>query len=434
VNANTAKDATFDIFLAGDAMLVSPWSRAGDDATLRLFSAMREADVTILNLETVIHSFEGYAQANSGGSWMRSPPEIAQELAWAGVDMVAHANNHSFDYGSEGILQTIRHVDAAGIAISGSGRDLQQARSPRYVERSGRTVAHVAMASDFISYGKASLSLPGLRGRPGLNPLSLERKASMTVPRWAVSLIKTLDGLLGRNTERYELPNFSKNGVMISTGQTFSYQRGPRVDMADARGNIDAIVEARSKADIVVVSIHAHKQNRWLRPFAAQAIEAGADVVLAHGPHEIRGIEIIGGCPVFFGLGDFAYQADQVELMPPEAYDRAGLDYSASARKVRRSWPPTARLESSRETYEGLAARIGFRGDQAASIELLPVDLRHGEQSSLRGCPRLADQSLGERLIARAAKASRKYGTKIRFDPETNSGRIDLRCPEKANR
>jgi hypothetical protein len=245
VNANTAKDATFDIFLAGDAMLVSPWSRAGDDATLRLFSAMREADVTILNLETVIHSFEGYAQANSGGSWMRSPPEIAQELAWAGVDMVAHANNHSFDYGSEGILQTIRHVDAAGIAISGSGRDLQQARSPRYVERSGRTVAHVAMASDFISYGKASLSLPGLRGRPGLNPLSLERKASMTVPRWAVSLIKTLDGLLGRNTERYELPNFSKNGVMISTGQTFSYQRGPRVDMADARGNIDAIVEAR---------------------------------------------------------------------------------------------------------------------------------------------------------------------------------------------
>jgi poly-gamma-glutamate capsule biosynthesis protein CapA/YwtB (metallophosphatase superfamily) len=103
-------------------MLVSPWSKADDDATLRLFYAMREAEVTILNLEIVIHSFEGYAQANSGGSWMRSPPEIARELTWAGVDMVANANNHSFDYGSEGILQTIRHAEEAGLVISGSGR------------------------------------------------------------------------------------------------------------------------------------------------------------------------------------------------------------------------------------------------------------------------------------------------------------------------
>src|SRR5262245_1229102 len=95
-------ERSLSLFLAGDAMLVRPWSGVAAPAFHALVERMRAADVTILNLETVIHGFDdtpgAYAQADSGGSWAASPPVIAQELAWAGVNMLGHANNHSFDY------------------------------------------------------------------------------------------------------------------------------------------------------------------------------------------------------------------------------------------------------------------------------------------------------------------------------------------------
>jgi poly-gamma-glutamate synthesis protein (capsule biosynthesis protein) len=427
MNGKAMSDAPFDIFLAGDAMLVVPWSSAVDDATLRLFAAMRGADVTILNLETVIHNFEGYAQADSGGTWMRSSPEIASELSWAGVDMVAHANNHAFDYGSEGILQTVRHTEAAGLVISGSGHDLQRARAPGFVERSRRTVAHVSMASDFVPYGRASMSLQALAGRPGVNPLTIERRPSLTVPRWCARLAKAADSLLGRNTDRYAMPHFWKNGMEVTVGSNFRYRPGPRVNVADERGNIDAISEARRQADIVVVSIHAHRQGGWLRSFAARAIDAGADVVVVHGPHEIRGIEIIGQRPVFLSLGGFAYQPDKVDPVPPEAYERVGMDYSASARAVQGAWQPAARLASRRDTYEGLAARVRFSGRGPEAVELLPIDLRYDDPGPHRGSPRLADVVMGRRLIGGVAELSRRFGTTIRYDSATNIGVIALR-------
>ena len=158
------------LFLAGDSVITRPWSHVRDESFLRLIEVVRAADVSVTNLETVIHEFNGFAQADCGGSYMTSPPQIAAELKWAGFDMVAHANNHCFDYGSTGILETISHVESAGLVLAGSGRDLQNARAPRYVRRNGRVVALVAMATDFIPY-KASYARSDVAGRPGLNPL-----------------------------------------------------------------------------------------------------------------------------------------------------------------------------------------------------------------------------------------------------------------------
>jgi Bacterial capsule synthesis protein PGA_cap len=64
---------------------------------LQLVAEIRGADVALANLEMVIHEFKGYAQQDSGGTYMAARPEVATELAWAGFDMVGHANNHTFD-------------------------------------------------------------------------------------------------------------------------------------------------------------------------------------------------------------------------------------------------------------------------------------------------------------------------------------------------
>ena len=63
----------------------------------------------------VLHDFEGYGQADNGGMHLSARPRMAHELAWAGVDMVSGANNHAFDYGSTGVLDTTRSVAEAGL-------------------------------------------------------------------------------------------------------------------------------------------------------------------------------------------------------------------------------------------------------------------------------------------------------------------------------
>src|SRR3990170_7964686 len=140
------------LFLAGDSLITRPWSHVRDEPFLKLVGEIRASDVAVTNLETVLHEFKGYAQAHCGGTYMASPPQVASELKWAGFDMVAHANNHSFDYGSTGVLETIEHVEKAGLVLAGSGKDLQSARAPRYFRCNGRLVSLVAMASDFVPY------------------------------------------------------------------------------------------------------------------------------------------------------------------------------------------------------------------------------------------------------------------------------------------
>ncbi len=43
----------------------------------------------------------------------------------------------------------------------------------------------------------------------------------------------------------------------------------------------------------------------FLETFSRRCVDAGADAVIGHGPHELRGIEIYHGAPIFYSLGNF---------------------------------------------------------------------------------------------------------------------------------
>ena len=101
-----ADDAGEDLtlFLAGDSIITLPWSSDREPAFMALVDEIRAADLAIANLELTLHDGSAHAQVDSGGGWIYGPPRMAQELAWAGIDMVATANNHAFDWGSVGVL------------------------------------------------------------------------------------------------------------------------------------------------------------------------------------------------------------------------------------------------------------------------------------------------------------------------------------------
>jgi poly-gamma-glutamate synthesis protein (capsule biosynthesis protein) len=416
----------FTLLLAGDALITRPWSHVADPAFLQLVEEIRGTDVAIANLETLIHEFKGFAQRDSGGTWMASPPVIAAELRWAGFDMLAHANNHAFDYGSTAILETIEHVERAGMVLAGSGKDLQDARSPRYFRAKDRTVGLVSMASTFVTYGVASNSRPDIEGRPGINPLTLTRREkAIVVPPWAADRLRAFGRKLGRKPGKLVGTSF-KVGPRFHVGKRFGIERGCRPLDPDRDANLRAVAEAARHADIVVVSIHAHVQGRWLTEFAEDAIEQGADVVFVQGPHEVRPIGFHRGKPILYSLGDFVYETAYVARLPAEAYERLQLGDDASLGDLigeqRRRRVPLAVRE---KMFEGFVATVSFVGDRVSHVGLIPVDLQFNAPEE-QGRPRIAAPELGRRIVEEVAALSRPNGVRVLYDSTSNRGNIDV--------
>ena len=85
------------------------------------------------------------------------------------------------------------------------------------------------------------------------------------------------------------------------------------VTWADAdylRAFTEDVAALRAQADVVVASCHwgLHKDVlAYMRDIAHAAIDAGADIVIGHGPHYSLAVEVYRGKPIFYGLGSFSF-------------------------------------------------------------------------------------------------------------------------------
>ncbi len=126
-------ESRFTIAITGDAIINRRISVYSEERFLSLIKILRDADVAYTHLETLIHDYEGpeiYPAVEAGSTWMRSPRFVADELKWAGFDIVSHASNHALDYSYGGLFATWKALDEAGLAHAGTGMNLGEAREP----------------------------------------------------------------------------------------------------------------------------------------------------------------------------------------------------------------------------------------------------------------------------------------------------------------
>jgi len=94
-------------------------------------------------------------------------------------------------------------------------------------------------------------------------------------------------------------------------------------NLLDLPGSAAIVAQVRPLVDVLVVTFHGGKEGAAavrtpagpeflageprgnLRRWARQVIDAGADAVVGHGPHVLRGVEFYRGRPVFYSLGNF---------------------------------------------------------------------------------------------------------------------------------
>ncbi|MCW4036769.1 MAG: CapA family protein, partial [Candidatus Bathyarchaeota archaeon] len=165
------KQGNLTLAATGDSLITRRLSTNVEEAFLSVVELMRGADVAFTNLETTVHDFQGYPAAQSGGAWMVSPPYVAEELKWAGFNLLSRANNHTMDWSMGGMFATSEILDRAGLTHAGVGKNLAEARRPAYIDTKKGRVALISASSSFAPWGAAGHARREVQGRPGLNPL-----------------------------------------------------------------------------------------------------------------------------------------------------------------------------------------------------------------------------------------------------------------------
>src|SRR5215218_2809461 len=149
--AMNAKSWSVTLAFAGDVHFEGGVATLLDhrDATLGpMASALRSADVAVVNLESALTSGGSHAAKEledpSRRYWFRSSPSALALLQRSGVDAVSMANNHGADYGEAGLRDTLRSARNAAVAVIGVGRGPEQAYRPFRTSVDGVKIAVLA--------------------------------------------------------------------------------------------------------------------------------------------------------------------------------------------------------------------------------------------------------------------------------------------------
>ena len=240
-----SKAAPITVAFAGD---ITPGSRYGlpPNRSRPIFREVRDelsaADLAIGNLEGTL-GMGGVSKCAVEGDTcfsFQAPAANADGLRWAGFDLLSLANNHAFDFGEEGLEQTVAALEAEGLGHTGAPGQITE------LEVGGHTVAVVG----FAPYPWAN----ELDHLAAVAELITDAKAQ-------ADIVIAVAHLGAEGTEYSHVPV------------------GNEIAMGEDRGDT--------------------------RAFARTAAAAGASLVLASGPHVLRGVEIHAGALIAYSLGNF---------------------------------------------------------------------------------------------------------------------------------
>ncbi len=425
----------FSAVAVGDLIISRPLSQHAQrlPAFGELLAILRGSDVAFGNLETTIfdpRTFEG-APYSWDGDWTNaSLPAVAEDLEAMGFDIVGRANNHSQDWGLEGISETARWLDEAGIPHAGAGDSHRMARAPAYYESAQGRVAVVSFASTFRPTSESLPPAASSPGRPGLSALHVQETAQL--PRSTVeALAKIQCALYG--TKCKEIPREGQFfGRAYRQADRLSYEH--EMDPGDLAEIHAAIRSAQQNADFVIAAIHSHECSaacdddnaprgaaNFLKELARGAIDSGADMFVTTGNHNLGPIEIYdsparGKRPIFYGLGNFIW-SDVQDLLPADLYSRNRVllekvwKHPEKATAYDLTAPLNQQYFAHAFTFQGVAAQARFQGNELAEIVLHPVELGYGDGLTTSGIPRLvADETVAKEVIDQIVKQTAEYG------------------------
>jgi poly-gamma-glutamate synthesis protein (capsule biosynthesis protein) len=416
---------------SGDSLITRRMPSYDDPPFVEMLRIIQSADVKFTNMEMVLSRFRGTPVVESGG----------RDLMRMGFNLTAFANNHTLNYGEEGCLRTLEALAEMDFVCAGAGRNLGEARMPAFLETPRSRIGLVACASTFAPGQRAGAQRPDAQGRPGLNPQRFDTLYVVDQPHMdAIRRIAERTGAerqrqwriwmgFGHPPKREGEFQFADRSFIA--GPEFGIRTEPHD--GDLAGNTRAVKAAVEVSDLTLVSIHAHEQGaeHWvpadfISTVARAFVDAGADMVIGHGPHLLRGLELYKGKPIFYSLGNFIFQHEYLERVPADDYETLRVDSDRTAPELFRqlSKDGSQSFAADHLYWETVLPVCTFEDRVLRQIRLHPVSLGFGTRWPDRGTPRLAGDPLAGEILEWFASLSRSFGTEIAIDGRVGEVRV----------
>ncbi len=253
------------LFAAGD---IGP-DRAEPGSIFRhVTNTIKQGDIAFVQLEVNLSNRGAGLRENA------RDPKIAAAIKQAGFNVVSFAGNHCLDAGVDAFLDTIDNLKQQHLFVLGVGKNIKEARKPAIIECKGTRIAFLAYNSILKEGYWAEAN------RPGCAPLRA----------WTL----------------YEPVDPPQPGTP-ARAHTFAYRD-------DLEAMVEDVKSAKLQSDVVVVSMHAGIHltpaviAEYQRDIAHAAIDAGADLILQHHAHILKGVEVYSGKVIFYSLCNFALE------------------------------------------------------------------------------------------------------------------------------
>ncbi len=415
------------ISLCGDLFISrrfpNNWLEGGTLHAIR--DLFHKHDCVFGNLEVpVLNKNEGYPSLFPGGSYGMASPGCLRDLKDMGFNLFNAATNHAMDFGHNGLIKTLDYLSEVDIPVAGIGKNLSEASAPAFCECENGRVALLSVTTSFHDSDAAGPQNQDFIGRPGVSPLrhkaiyELEETDFITLQRIAketgINAYQNAGIKLGYviGSENFKFGSFEFKKGDKNTCHTY-----PRQD--DLERTLSVIRDARLQADLVIVSIHSHQVNplnsnhnaEFVKIFAKKCIEEGASLVVCHGPHSMRGIEIYAGGVIFHGLGNMIFQTDQQAFVPEEFYVKYGstrqtCDGVGSINMVRSKNNTRGFITSQKEWHSTIVSMTCT--DKQYAISFFPVEI-----SKQTGLPSLSSNIA---ILEELKELSKDYGTDLTIE------------------
>ena len=340
------------IALVGDLFLQQPLPDSS--ALAEVGAALQSADIAFGNLEAPV----GLRGAPTE-KWinMRMSPDLLPEVKRLGFNMLTLANNHLFDYGEAAFFDTLDNLREHDLRFVGAGADLDAAWRAQVVEVAGTRIAFLGGCST-LGPGSAATDM-----RPGVAPIHV--------------------------SESYHV----EPSASLEQPGSAPYVH-TRAWAADLQRACQAVAEARSSADFVIVAMHWGVPPTWRPRFqdgladyqievGHALVEAGADLIVGAHPHSLQEVEVWQGVPIFYSLGNFVFHHNRGPAR--ETPISRHSPYTLNIKRRDRQWSETiilvAEVAADAVHYKLLPALLDgdgnpqlLQGDEArAVIERLAV-------------------------------------------------------------
>ena len=373
------------------------------------------------------HRYEAYPAASSGGTWAVTDPVMLDDILRYGFNLFNTANNHSGDFGSLGVTATIKHLQNRHMVFAGTGHSLQEASGACYLEVDGLRVALIGATSSFDPAAVAGGQGFRMPARPGLNPLRYQTiyhvdKATFDAVKH-IEKVSQVNALHELTIELGYAPPMPDNIAYLGPVNFVLDERNyveTKPDPRDEERILNEIREAKRQADVVLFSIHSHEMRgkdfftipEFMSTICHKAIDAGASVVLGHGPHMLRGVETYNGGVILHGLGNFIFQTETIAAQPYDAFAKMGLSQETRVGEYmdHRSKNGTVGHVVMPDIWRSFVASWTMDGGRMTEMKLYPIDLSMHKSKAQRGWPTLTDDV---KVLEKIQELSSQLGTTV---------------------